>query len=241
MKPPGYLERSLRPYGPRLGSVFLVGAGVVGSIGAMLPGPPDMNRPGLAAVCAIAIGLGVITWFLPWERLPWWSNLLLLPIALTILSFGNLFNGSAPYSYGSYYVVAFVWLGMAHRPGTSLLMSPLLVVSYLLPLLVLPGDFGVKASSLILVLPTCVLVGELLALVRRKVQRTEEQLRAYSTELEEANRVMVERDRHLRIGPRRAPAGRGRAPEPPRPDRLLPRGGAQAHRGRAARRSRSST
>ncbi len=47
-------------------------------------------------------------------------------------------------------------------------------------------------------LPTCVLVGELLALVRRKVQRTEEQLRAYSTELEEANRVMVERDRHLR-------------------------------------------
>ncbi len=117
MKPPGYLERSLRPYGPRLGSVFLVGAGVVGSIGAMLPGPPDVNRPGLAAVCAIAIGLGVITWFLPWERLPWWSNLLLLPIALAILSFGNIFNGSAPYSYGSYYVVAFVWLGHGAPAG----------------------------------------------------------------------------------------------------------------------------
>jgi len=79
MKPPGYFERSLRPFGPRLGSVFLVGAGVVGSIGALLPGARHVP-PGLAAVCAIAFGLGVVTWFVPWERLPWWSNLLLLPI-----------------------------------------------------------------------------------------------------------------------------------------------------------------
>jgi signal transduction histidine kinase len=198
MNLPASLMRTFAPRGPRLGSVFLVGAGVVGAISALLPGPPDMNRRGLAVLCAVAVALGVVAWILPWERWPWWSNLLLLSVALALLAVGNVLNGSAPYSYGSLYVVAFVWVGIAQRPGTGLLMSPILVLSYLLPLLTLPGDFAVKASSLILVLPTCVMVAELLARARRRTQRAEERLRAYSGDLEITNRVLIERDRDLR-------------------------------------------
>jgi signal transduction histidine kinase len=195
----GILHRVLAARPGRMGSVFLVGGGLVGAVASALPGPSDMNRPGLAAIGALAAGVGLVTWCLPWERWPWWSNLLVLPFTFTILSVGNVFSGYAPYSYGSFYVVFFVWLGMAHRPGIPLLISPLMVASYLVPLLTFPGDFGIAATSLLLVLPTCVMVGEMLAWFRVRLTRTEGQLRAYSTGLEEANRTLAEQDRALRV------------------------------------------
>ncbi len=188
----------LHPSGPRLGSAFLVGGGMVAGLAAILPGPPDINRSALASVGGIAVTLGAVVWRLPWERWPPRTNLVLLPVALALISAGNVFNGYAPYSYSSYYVVVFVWLGMTRPSGASLIASPLLVVSYLLPLLLLPGDFASDASSLILVVPTCVMVGEVLSRVRIRLLRSEEQLRAYSGELEDANRALVERDGELR-------------------------------------------
>jgi signal transduction histidine kinase len=192
------LRRALRPPTPRLGAVFLVGGGLGAAALAALPGPAGMSRIGLVWVAAGAAALGVFAWFLPWERWPWWSNLALLPPAFTLLSLGNISNGYAPYSYGSFYVVIHVWLGMAHRPGISLLVAPLTAASYLLPLLVLPGDFPVEASSIALVLPTCVIVAEVLARGRRRLLQTEAQLRVHSEDLERANRAMVERAREVR-------------------------------------------
>lgn len=91
-----------------------------------------------------------------------------------------------------------VWLGIAHRPGTSLWISPLMAVSYLTPLLFLPGDFAAAAGSFALVLPTCLIVAEALARSRRRLLQTEGQRRVHSSELERANRPTVERAREVR-------------------------------------------
>jgi signal transduction histidine kinase len=192
------VRHALRPPTPRLGAVFLVGGGLGGLVLAVLPGPEEMNRVGLASVAAGAGALGAVAWFLPWERWPWWANLCLLPPTFALLSFGNVFNGYAPHSYGSFYVVIHVWLGMAHRPGTSLIVAPLTAASYLLPFLVLPGDLGGEASSLALVLPTCLIVAEVLARSRRQLLQTEAKLREHSADLERANRAMAEQDREVR-------------------------------------------
>jgi PAS domain S-box-containing protein len=142
-----------------------------------LPAPAGMSRIVVGAVGVLAIVVGILVWFAPWDRWPWWSTLWLVPMAFALLSVSNAFSGYQPYAYSIFYVVIFVWIGVAYPARASLWFSPLAALSYILPLMVLPGNFAVDASSAALVIPTCVMVGEVLAWGRKRVAGTEEDLR----------------------------------------------------------------
>jgi hypothetical protein len=99
-----------RLYG-RLAAMFFIGAGVVGLVTLPLPAPGS-DTIATAAVYAAALALGIAIWFAPWGRWPRWASLAIVPPAFALIAIGNAFGGADLHTYGVFFVVAFVWIGM---------------------------------------------------------------------------------------------------------------------------------
>ncbi len=157
---PPHEERSRRQtlFG-RLAAVFYIGSGLLELVTLPLPAP-GADRVPLGLVSAIALVVGIAIWFAPWGRWPRWASLAVVPPAFALIALGNAFGGSDLHTYGVFFVVTFVWIGLAHPPRASLLMAPLAAAAYVLPLLALPGDVGAGYASAATTIPVCVLVGE---------------------------------------------------------------------------------
>jgi signal transduction histidine kinase len=89
-----------------------------------------------------------------------------------------MFGGSDVRAYGVFFVVAFVWIGFAQPPRTSLLLAPLAAAAYIVPLLWLPGGVGAGLPSAATTLPLCVLVGESIAWGMGRLEQIERALHA---------------------------------------------------------------
>jgi signal transduction histidine kinase len=159
---------------------------------ATVPLSGDVNIAGTIAVSVGAISIGVAAWLSPWDRWPWWATLVLVPPALALIAFGNAYGGPDQHAYGVFFVVAFVWIGIAHRPSTSILMAPLAILAFVIPLQYLPNPNLANAYvSGVITIAVCVMVGETLAFGTRRLLRTEEAL----AEQSETTRRLHELDR----------------------------------------------
>ncbi|HUS61776.1 MAG TPA: sensor domain-containing diguanylate cyclase [Acidimicrobiales bacterium] len=155
---PGLLSRKLIG---RVAGVLLALGGTVTLITCLLPSEGDWDRLHLAAVGAVAVGLGGIVYFLPWYRWPRKASLVIVPLAFLVIAVGNSFKQD-PWTYAIYFVLVFVWLGMAHPRGTSFYALPAMGIAYLVPLFIATPQPNAP-SSLLVVMPVCLLVGESLA------------------------------------------------------------------------------
>ncbi len=147
-----------RLYG-RLAALLFAGAGVLGLVTLPLPAPGS-DPMATAAVYAVALVLGIAIWVAPWDRWPRWASLAIVPPAFALIAVGNSFGGQDVHAYGVFFVVAFVWIGMAQPPRTSAAMAPLAAAAYVLPLFFLPGSVGAGLASAAVTIPVCVLAGE---------------------------------------------------------------------------------
>jgi signal transduction histidine kinase len=147
-----------RLYG-RLAALFFAGSGVLGLLTLPLPAPGS-NTAAMAAVFAAALVTGVAVWVAPWEKWPRWASLSLVPPAFALIALGNTSGGREHLAYGVFFVVTFVWIGMAQPQRTSLAMAPLAAAAYILPLLTMRGGLLAGLSSAAITIPICVLVGE---------------------------------------------------------------------------------
>ena len=175
----------------RLAAVFYLGSGLVGLVTLPLPAPGS-NRLGTMLVSVIALVAGGAVWFAPWDRWPRRSSLVILPPGLVLIALANLFAGSDLRAYGVFFVVAFVWVGLAQPPRTALLVAPLAAAAYIVPLLWMPGHIGAGLPSAATTLPVCVLVGEGIAWGMVRLERIERALHAErdrSAELRELDRM----------------------------------------------------
>ena len=161
----------------RLAAVFYAGSGVLGLITLPLPAP-DANRLGTMVVSVAALAVGIAVWFAPWGRWPRRATLALIPPGFALIAFANLFGGSDLRAYGVFFVVAFVWIGLAQPPRTALLMAPLATAAYVVPLLWMPGGAGAGLPSAATTIPLCVLVGEGIAWGMVRLERIERDLHA---------------------------------------------------------------
>jgi signal transduction histidine kinase len=160
----------------RLAGVLFLVSGVI--VLATIPLPPrDANLIGQIVVGVLALAIGAGAWFAPWDRWPPRASIVLIPPAFALIAFGNYTGGSDHYAYGVFFVVAFVWLGLAHGPWTSVAMAPLAAVAYAAPLSAMPGDVTAGLSSMATTLPVCVMIGEALSWGAARLSRTEEALR----------------------------------------------------------------
>ena len=122
------------------------------------------GRPGvLAFLGLVAVAAGVVTWLLPWHR---WSHRALLPLAgfaLALIAVGNAFGDARPYTYAIYFVVVFAWLGLNQPPRTSFVVALPAAAAYVLPMLGSSLHDRNEWSTVLVVVPVCVLVGETVA------------------------------------------------------------------------------
>jgi signal transduction histidine kinase len=146
----------------RLAAVFLAGAGALGLVTLPLPAP-GLNVVACVAVSVAALALGAAVWCAPWDVWPRPASLAILPPAFALVALANVYGGQDPHTYGIFFVVAFVWIGIAHPQLTSLGMAPVAAAAYMLPLLVIPGSGVSGLSAAALTIPVCVLVGEAIA------------------------------------------------------------------------------
>jgi diguanylate cyclase (GGDEF)-like protein len=140
--------------------VLLIAAGLITVFDAPLVGRTGGNGAVLAVIGVITIGAGVVSWFLPWARWPERALLSLVVVAFALISIGNAVGDNDPYTYGIYFVVVFAWIGL-HRPPTSALwLAPLATVAYLAPFAASSLHDSEAWTSVLVVIPVCVLVGE---------------------------------------------------------------------------------
>jgi signal transduction histidine kinase len=170
------VRNRLRLYG-RLAAVLFLGSAVVLLATIPLMAPPARGRIGLVIVAGMALVVGTAAWFAPWQRWPGRASLVLVPVGLAMMAAANyLVDGSDPRRYAVYFVVGFVWIGVAHPPKTSLAVAPLAMLAYVVPILMEGESFKVALSSAAFTILMCVFVGESLALGSRRLQRTEADL-----------------------------------------------------------------
>ena len=168
----------------RLAGLLLMAAGVFTLVNNYLPGSEYLDVGVLNAVGIVAVALGAVAYQLPWPR---WHPRLSLVLGLAgfaLIAVSNQFGGVSAYSYAVYFVLVFVWVGVAHPPRTSWLLAPAAAVAYVLPFVLKPEIAGTNAvASVTVAIPVCVLVAETIARVVRR------QLEAQAALADRARRV----------------------------------------------------
>jgi signal transduction histidine kinase len=169
------LAQDRRGFMGRLAGVFFFGSGLL-SFASLPFAASDLDVVGTAMVSVLAVVAGAIIWRLPWDSWPPRASLALAPLGLALIASGNYYGGSQVHTYGVFFVVAFVWIGLAHPPWTSLAMAPVASVAYVVPLFHIPGDVAIGIGTAAVTIPICVLVGESLSRASRRFFRTQEAL-----------------------------------------------------------------
>jgi len=156
----------------RLAATLLLVGGCVTLITAPLAASTD--RAALFAIGACAGAIGAWAWHAPWDRWSRGASLwLLLPVFL-LLDLGDVLAGADPYTFGVYFVVVFAWIGVCHRPGTSVRVGPAAAIAYTAPLL-LPGHGPTAIPSILQVIPVCLAVGEGVARLPTSLRQAEDE------------------------------------------------------------------
>jgi diguanylate cyclase (GGDEF)-like protein len=143
----------------RAASLFGV-AGLLALVNLFKVPGPDRRLVAVLGLADLAIA-GGLGW-LPWRRWPRWTTLFVVPVALVMVWWFASAQVFPPGTYPLFFVVVYVWLGLSHRPGTSLGLVPVMAAGYVAPLLW--GDIGsVTAGSATLAIPVGTLIGEVIA------------------------------------------------------------------------------
>ncbi|MBV8159901.1 MAG: diguanylate cyclase, partial [Acidimicrobiia bacterium] len=160
--------------GARLAAALYVLCGAwVAVAGPLLPAGQGFNRLGLGCVGVVAMATGLVIWRLPWERWRATANLWVVPVAFALIGLHNRFSGNDGYRSVVFFMVAFAWVGMVHRPGTSLRFLPLAAAAMAAPIVVDRSATAAELGSVVYVLPACVLVGETVGWVAERLRRAE--------------------------------------------------------------------
>lgn len=166
------VTRDARTRAGHQGGRLLLAAGALTLVNNSLPGAGHLDVAVLNAVAAVTLVLGAVCLRVPWERLSSRAPLALVLIAFALLSVSNVYGGVSSFSYAVYFVVVFVWVGLAQPPGTSFWLVPPAALAYLLPFAVIDDEPTAAVSSVGVAIPVCVLVGEVLARSVRRLERS---------------------------------------------------------------------
>ncbi|HEY0710640.1 MAG TPA: GGDEF domain-containing protein [Polyangia bacterium] len=163
----------------RVAAVFFLAA----AFGTLVPGPGSSSYAWQIALCLACLLAGGITFALPWQRWSARATLILAIPAFTALSAAVVLKAYNPQTLAMYFVVVYVWIGVAQPPGTSVRMAPIGALAYVLPMYV--GEGAEAALAAIEVIPVSVIVGECLAWLARRLRMAEARDDGRVTEMRE--------------------------------------------------------
>jgi len=142
----------------RVSAGFIVLAGVLGAPRAALLAAPGTDTNAILILSSLAVAAGTIAAFLPWDRLPRWALANMALLSLALIGANGYLNAADARVNDIYYVVVFMWVGIALPRGSSFLLAPVMALSFAAPPLARGHDLDLMTLSL--VLPACVFVGE---------------------------------------------------------------------------------
>jgi signal transduction histidine kinase len=165
------MSRATQGNGGRTAGLLLLAAGAFTIVNNYLPGAELLDVALLNAVGLIALAAGGTAYLLPWQRWHPRASLVLAPLAFALIAVSDRYGGVSAYSYAVYFVVVFVWVGIAHPPRTSWLLAPVAAAAYVLPFVLTPAVERNGIPSVTVAIPVCVLVAETIArTVRRQAE-----------------------------------------------------------------------
>jgi diguanylate cyclase (GGDEF)-like protein len=151
-------------------------AGALTILNNYVPGSGYLDEGFLNAVGVLCLLVGALIPALPWHRWPARATLAITPFAFALIAVANERGGVSTYSYAPFFIIVFMWVGLHHRPGTSLLLAPLAGAAYMVPGFVADAAPAGALSSVTIAIPACVLIGETVARTVNRLRRTEEEL-----------------------------------------------------------------
>lgn len=162
-----------------LGVLFLMG-GIIALFSAFVP-PVPKSPIGVYIAGALAVCIGAACFPAPWQRWPRWSTLPLVALSFPLIAFYNYSVGVAPFRYSMYFILAYAFLGSAHRQWTPVAFLPLLLAAYLIPLVIRGQATPAALASGLLIVVVCLVVGESIAWITNRMRqaqiRLEDELR----------------------------------------------------------------
>ena len=160
----------------RQAGLLFAAAGALTVVNNYVPGSTYLDEAFLNVVGGLCLVVGALLPRLPWSRWPARATLAITPFAFALIAVANERGGVSAYSYAPFFIIVFMWVGLHHRPGTSLLLAPLATAAYMVPGLVAADAPEGALSSAAVAVPTCVLIGETVARTVSRLRRTEEEL-----------------------------------------------------------------
>lgn len=184
----------------RQGGLLLVAAGLFTLVNNYLPGSELLDVALLNAVGLIAVAAGALAYVLPWQRWHWTTSLVLAALGFSLIAVSNRYGGVSAFSYAVYFIVVFVWVGIAHPPRTSWLLAPVAAFAYVLPLVLSPDPPPNAVSSVTVAIPVCVLVGETIARTVRRHALAQRALAERADLVENLARLVGDLNADLDVG-----------------------------------------
>jgi diguanylate cyclase (GGDEF)-like protein/putative nucleotidyltransferase with HDIG domain len=147
--------------------------GLLGLVGLLLPIGLGADAVIITGISCGAVFLSVVAWFLPWNAWPRWCTHLLVPIGFGLIAVGIAYGGVYAFVFGAMYCAAFAAVGLSHRPGTSVVMLPLFVAAYALPIGIRTGDMALALSLAGFIGVLCLMVAETVAWITFRLRQTQ--------------------------------------------------------------------
>jgi signal transduction histidine kinase len=168
----------------RQAAALFVASGLLTLVNNFAPDSQHLDLRTLTVVGVLSVVIGVVSWFLPWARWPARASLAHVPFALALIGGASALGGVSPFTHSIYFVVLFVWVGLAQPPRTSWWLALPAAATYVGALLIRDEVPPGGVSSVTVAIPTCVLVGEIIARSarRRALAQAEAQIRAELSE-----------------------------------------------------------
>ena len=168
------------------GILFFV-AGCIGLTTDFLAVGVGNGNPIVILLDSTNLAIGLITVRLPWRR---WHDrsVLVLPVAaFANVAATNIIGAAPEATFGVWFILVFVWIGMWQPPRTSYAMAPIAACAYLFPFAFgLSSTYG-AAASVAISIPVAVLVGETIARQAETTRRAEAGQEAALEALAKAN------------------------------------------------------
>jgi diguanylate cyclase (GGDEF)-like protein len=155
----------------RVSAGFIVLAGVLGAVRAALVPAAGTDSHAILILSGVAVAAGTTAALLPWNRLPRPALGVLALLSLGLIGANGYLTGEDARINSIYYVVVFMWVGLALPRGSCLALAPVLALSFAAPLVALGRSSELLALSLLV--PACVFVGEVARWLTLQLARAE--------------------------------------------------------------------
>ena len=186
--------------GERQAGVLFVAAGAIGLWSDVLPWGVGHGNAVSTLLDSLNLIVGIAAILLSKKHVfHGWTGLVLALFAMANVAANNVAGVLPPATYGIWFVLIMVWVGMWYPPGTVAGLSPVIAAAYLIPFYFGAPRAPSAVPAVLLVVPVAVLAGETIAHFADKFRRSEV---ARERLLKELNRETVT-DQLTGVGNRR--------------------------------------